>query len=146
MIFVRNLEDFLRNLGILWEFLERNLEHFLRYLYPGLGGRLFEAGRLLTFSTFKMGAYSRMGARSNEYGASYVLVFSIFLIRSLIIQIEAALKTIDLIGCLGETLVVSKVFDTDTYILMGRVSAFSWEDFRGKFCLNPKFLGDLFHQ
>ena len=97
----------------------------MRYLYLGLGGRLFEAGRLLTFSTFKMGAYSRMGARSNEYGASYVLVFSIFLIRSLIIQIEAALKTIDLIGCLGETLVVSKVFDTDTYILMGRVSAFS---------------------
>ena len=36
MIFLRNLEDFLRNLGILWEFLERNLEHFLRYLYLGL--------------------------------------------------------------------------------------------------------------
>ena len=93
-----------------------------------------------------MGAYSRMGARSNEYGASYVLVFSIFLIRSLIIQIEAALKTIDLIGCLGETLVSSKVFDTDTYILMSRVSAFSCVDSRGKFCFNPKFLGDLFHQ
>ena len=44
-----------------------------------------------------------------------------------------------------ETLVVSKVFDTDTYILMGRVSAFSWEDSRGKFCLNPTFLGDLLH-
>ena len=26
------------------------------------GGRLFEAGRLLTFSTFKVGAYSRLGA------------------------------------------------------------------------------------
>ena len=25
----------------------------------GWGGRLFEAGRLLTFSAFKMGAYSR---------------------------------------------------------------------------------------
>ena len=25
----------------------------------GGGGRLFEAGRLLTFSTFRMGAYSR---------------------------------------------------------------------------------------
>ena len=25
----------------------------------GWGGRLFEAGRLLTFSTFRMGAYSR---------------------------------------------------------------------------------------
>ena len=36
MIFLRNLEDLLRNLGILSEFLERNLEHFLRYLYLGL--------------------------------------------------------------------------------------------------------------
>ena len=26
------------------------------------GGRLFEAGRLLTFSTFRMGAYSRWAA------------------------------------------------------------------------------------
>ena len=26
------------------------------------GGRLFKAGRLLTFSTFKVGAYSRLGA------------------------------------------------------------------------------------
>ena len=38
MVFLRNLEDFLRNLGILWEFLERNLEHFLPYLYLGLPG------------------------------------------------------------------------------------------------------------
>ena len=28
-------------------------------LRKGGGGRLFEAGRLLTFSTFRMGAYSR---------------------------------------------------------------------------------------
>ena len=32
------------------------------------GGRLFEAGRLLTFSAFKMGANSRLGAYSNKYG------------------------------------------------------------------------------
>ena len=32
------------------------------------GGRLFEAGRLLTFSAFRMGAYSRFGAYSNKYG------------------------------------------------------------------------------
>ena len=36
MVFLRNLGDFLRNLGILWEFLEGNLEHFLWYLYLGL--------------------------------------------------------------------------------------------------------------
>ena len=34
----------------------------------GWGGRLFEAGRLLTFSAFRMGAYSRLGAYSNRYG------------------------------------------------------------------------------
>ena len=34
----------------------------------GWGGRLFEAGRLLTFSAFRMGAYSRLGAYSNKYG------------------------------------------------------------------------------
>ena len=33
----------------------------------GGGGRLFEAGRLLTFSAFRMGAYSRLGAHSNKY-------------------------------------------------------------------------------
>ena len=31
----------------------------------GWGGRLFEAGRLLTFSAFRMGAYS------NKYGYSF---------------------------------------------------------------------------
>ena len=42
----------------------------------GWGGRLFEAGRLLTFSAFRMGAYlrwapnSRLGAYSNKYGMS----------------------------------------------------------------------------
>ena len=35
------------------------------------GGRLFEAGRLLTFSAFRMGANSRMGAYSNKYGKYY---------------------------------------------------------------------------
>ena len=40
------------------------------------GGRLLEAGRLLTFSAFRMGAYlrwapnSRLGAYSNKYGMS----------------------------------------------------------------------------
>ena len=29
---------------------------------------LFEAGRSLTFSAFRMGAYSRLGAYSNKYG------------------------------------------------------------------------------
>ena len=34
----------------------------------GWGGRLFEAGRLLTFSAFRMGANSRLSAYSNKYG------------------------------------------------------------------------------
>ena len=41
----------------------------------GVGGRWGEVGaysklggRLLTFSTFRMGAYSRLGAHSNKYG------------------------------------------------------------------------------
>ena len=34
----------------------------------GWGGCLFEAGRLLTFSAFRMGANSRLGAYSNKYG------------------------------------------------------------------------------
>ena len=36
----------------------------------GGGRRLFEAGRLLTFSAFRMGPYSRLGAYSNKYGSS----------------------------------------------------------------------------
>ena len=40
----------------------------------GWGGRLFEAGRLLTFSAFRMGAYSRWalirGGRLFEVGAN----------------------------------------------------------------------------
>ena len=32
---------------------------YLSLIEKGRGGRLFEAGRLLTFSTFRMGAYSR---------------------------------------------------------------------------------------
>ena len=31
------------------------------------GGCLFEAGRLLTFSAFRMGANSSLGAYSNKY-------------------------------------------------------------------------------
>ena len=38
----------------------------------GWGGRLFEAGRLLTFSAFRMGANSRLGAYSNKYGSPFV--------------------------------------------------------------------------
>ena len=34
----------------------------------GGGGRLFEAGCLATFSVFRKGAYSRLGAYSNKYG------------------------------------------------------------------------------
>ena len=51
----------------------------------GEGGRLFEAGRLLTFSAFRMGAYSRLGAYSNKHGSSilkghigYVFSTSVF--------------------------------------------------------------------
>ena len=32
---------------------------YLSLIGRGRGGRLFEAGRLLTFSAFRMGAYSR---------------------------------------------------------------------------------------
>ena len=39
----------------------------------GRGGRLFEAGRFLTFSAFRMGAYSRLGAYSNKYGNITIL-------------------------------------------------------------------------
>ena len=34
----------------------------------GGGGRLFETGCLLTFSAFRLGAYSRLCAYSNRYG------------------------------------------------------------------------------
>ena len=34
----------------------------------GGGGRLFEAGRLFTFSAFRMSAYLRLDAYSNKYG------------------------------------------------------------------------------
>ena len=36
----------------------------------GGGGRLFKAGRLLTFSAFRIGAYSRLGTYSNKYDNS----------------------------------------------------------------------------
>ena len=50
------------------------LVHFIIIIFGGGGcrvvggGRLFEVGRLLTFSTFRVGAYSRLGASSNKYG------------------------------------------------------------------------------
>ena len=40
-----------------------------------MNGRLFEAGRLLTFSAFRMGAYSRLGAYSNKYGTCNIFLF-----------------------------------------------------------------------
>ena len=48
----------------------------------GWGGRLFEAGRLLTFSAFRMGAYSRLSTYSNKYGKHY---FVCFLLRRLLL-------------------------------------------------------------
>ena len=38
------------------------------------GGRLFEGGRLLTFSALRMGANSRLGAYSNKYGNRFLIV------------------------------------------------------------------------
>ena len=38
----------------------------------GWGGCLLEAGRLVTFSAFRMAAYSRLGAYSNKYGMSNI--------------------------------------------------------------------------
>ena len=48
----------------------------------GGGGRLFEAGRLLTFSAFRTGAYSRLSTYSNKYGKHY---FVCFLLRRLLL-------------------------------------------------------------
>ena len=42
-------------------------------LGEGGGGCLFEAGHLLTFSAFRMGVNSRLGAYSNKYGTKIVL-------------------------------------------------------------------------
>ena len=56
----------------------------------GWGGCLLEAGWLLTFSTFRMGANSRLGAYSNKYGMSniasgrrYLNSFQLFLFKIL---------------------------------------------------------------
>ena len=48
----------------------------LEFLWEGVGwgGCLFEAGRLLTFSAFRMGANSRLGAYLNKYS---ILVFQL---------------------------------------------------------------------
>ena len=45
----------------------------------GWGGRLFEAGRLLTFSAFRMGAYSTLGTYSNKYGKFLIIYTSVLL-------------------------------------------------------------------
>ena len=45
-----------------WELIEFDWEG------EGWGVCLFEGGRLLTFSAFRMGANSRLGAYSNKYG------------------------------------------------------------------------------
>ena len=45
------------------------------------GGRLFEAERLLTFSAFRIGAYSRLGAYSNKYGTQACMYFSWFFLE-----------------------------------------------------------------
>ena len=45
-----------------------------------MGGSLFEAGRLLTFPTYRVGAYSRLGAQSNKYGIGESKLFSQILI------------------------------------------------------------------
>ena len=42
------------------------------------GGRLFEAGRLLTFSAFRMGANSKLGTYSNKYGIQRNMVWVFF--------------------------------------------------------------------
>ena len=39
-----------------------DVRKFCPWEWGGGGGRSFEAGRLLTFSTFRVGAYSRLGA------------------------------------------------------------------------------------
>ena len=44
----------------------------------GESGRLFEAGCLLTFPAFTMGAYSRLGAYSNKYGTYENLKATLF--------------------------------------------------------------------
>ena len=41
-----------------------------------VGGRLFETGCLLTFSAFRLGAYSRLCAYSNKYGTQQYLPLS----------------------------------------------------------------------
>ena len=47
------------------------------------GGRLFEAGRLLNFSAFRMGANSRLGAYSNKYGTHcfFLFIVAVFLLK-----------------------------------------------------------------
>ena len=46
-------------------------ERLFEFDWEEEGVRLFEAGRLLTFSAFRMGANSRLGAYSNKYGSCF---------------------------------------------------------------------------
>lgn len=41
-------------------------QYFLRWGKGGVDGLLFEAGRLLTFPSYRVGAYSRLGTSSNK--------------------------------------------------------------------------------
>ena len=45
----------------------------------GWGARLFETGRLLTFSAFRMGADSRWGTYLNKYGMTTVMTNTAFI-------------------------------------------------------------------
>ena len=63
------------------------------------GGRLFEAGRLLTFSAFKMGAYSRWALirgwaliRINTVIGMFTLIFFIFSTSLSYVKILAVVK------------------------------------------------------
>ena len=49
------------------------------YLSLSGSGRLFEAGLLLTFSAFRMGAYSRWGTYLNKYGMTTVMTNTAFI-------------------------------------------------------------------
>ena len=64
----------------------------------GWGGRLFEAGRLLTFSTFSMGAYSRWALirgwaliQINTVSESKIIIITIIM-NLIIISIPSKIK------------------------------------------------------
>ena len=59
------------------------------------GGRLFEAGRLLPFSAFRMGANSRLGAYSNKYSmfAEFAFKIKVSIILKMIQSVNGAKLT-----------------------------------------------------